>query len=826
MNAVEVFTEGALSVGYRKEAIVSDYAFADVLAPASPTRTVSFAAFTQTPPSYRSAAFAAVPAGKGDPQAFADRHRALGAPALFVIEGDHTSLWEIRGSEPSRRRECLPVEAVPRFFKRNKDDWKPERIHQAKSIGAVDHRYQLDFVDIGLLPAVEGEIHIKLDRLLRNTVDAASRNANDREALSPRDLFRLLAAKVLLDRGHADALEWRAEDSNSVLRGIEHYYSLERMSSRQRHRPDSVAAAWECLRSGLDFANISSEDLAYIYEETLVTPETRRRWGTHSTPRQLAEYAVSRLQLHLHDRGALQIYEPFAGAAPFLVSSIRYLRDLLPAEWDDKRRHKFLTRHTSGDEIDTFAREAAVLSLILADYPNTNGWRIGNIDLFDRQILADRMDGANVILCNPPFENFSREERERYSISSDYFSKPVAVLNAALAVSPAALAFVLPHAFIRGRKFLLQRKKVEELYGDIEIVDLPDGIFRQSSVESALLISRTPRECDQSFVSLRSTQIARQDRDAFLKNGRVTEERLAKRSSKISSGNLWIPALESLWDYTVNLSRLDDEFEIHRGLQWRSQRNAWSREYRPNYRQGLRTARSIRQFMFAVSPVYLDVRAENLQGNAIDLQWGVPKLIVNAARLSRGPWRVAAMQDTRGLLFSQQFIGLWPRRSLSDSELLAFAAILNGPVANAFLAIHNPAERIRIADIRRVPVPSANLFGVGELVARYVSCLTGGRTSSKDRERMARLLTEIDALVLGAYDLPASLEKQLLGYFRGAKRPVAHAWRHWDETHPMPGLTLAERLSGRYRPQGSWILDVFRPLPEDEARILREYGVL
>ena len=835
MNAVGIFAEAARSVGYRGEAIVPDYTFADFFDPACRARMVSVAAFAQTPLSCRSAAFAVVPAGAGDPQAFADRHRALGAPALFVIEGDHTSLWEIRGSEPSRRRERLPVEAVPRLFERDRDRWRPDRIHRAKSIGAVDPGYRLDFVDTGLLPAVEGEIHVKLGRLLLDTLEAASRPAHDGEALSSRDLFRLLAGKVLSDRRHAMALGWRADEPDSVLRSIESCYGLDwEFAEPAPSRPESVAAAWDVLRHGIDVANIPPESLAYIYGEILTGPETGWRLGAHGAPRQLAEYAVARLQLHRHNRDSLRVYEPFAGAASFLVSAIRRLRDLLPARWSDEERHEFMTGRVRGDGFGSAAREAAVLSLMLADYPNRNGWRIGEIDPFDGEFPASRMSGANVILCNPPFGNSARSNTAGHTIPGDRFSRPALVLDAALAARPAALAFVLPRAFVRAREFLPQRKKVEELYADIEIVDLPQAISRHSGPASALLVAHTPARRDRSLVSLRSTEIASEDCRIFLKNGKVTAERSVERPPETPSGNLWIPELDSVWKYLAVLPELDDTFKMRRGVRWKTdtetrtdrvhrQDTVWHREKRSGYKRGLRSLRRAAQFALAESPVYLDIRAEKLQGNAIDLRWEDPKLIVNAAGLSRGPWRVAAMPDESGLLLSQQFIGLWPRRSLSDSELLAFAAILNGPVANAFLAIHSPAERIRISDMRRVPVPRANLFGIGELVARYIGCLAEGATNGKDSERMARLLTEIDALTLGAYDLPARLEKQLLGYFRGAKRPVAHAWRHWDETHPMPGLTLAERLSGRYRPHGSWILDVFRPLPEDEARILREY---
>ena len=91
-------------------------------------------------------------------------------------------------------------------------------------------------------------------------------------------------------------------------------------------------------------------------------------------------------------------------------------------------------------------------------------------------------------------------------------------------------------------------------------------------------------------------------------------------------------------------------------------------------------------------------------------------------------------------------------------------------------------------------------------------------------DQMQDVLTLIDAAVLEAYDLPPRLERELFEFFRGADRPVAQAWRHWDEHNPAPGLTLAERVSGRFRPHGSWILDVFQALPADEAERLRIYG--
>ena len=126
--------------------------------------------------------------------------------------------------------------------------------------------------------------------------------------------------------------------------------------------PAMFDAAWQHLRAGISFSNISSDNLAFVYENTLVTPETRKLFGTHSTPRQVAEYVVQRLELHAHKPEDIRIYEPFAGAGVFLVSALRHLRDLLPVEWSDQQRHDFLIKHISGDEVDPFACEVAKLS--------------------------------------------------------------------------------------------------------------------------------------------------------------------------------------------------------------------------------------------------------------------------------------------------------------------------------------------------------------------------------------------------------------------------------------------------------------------------------
>jgi hypothetical protein len=829
VNAVEAIAVAAEATGYRSEAVVRRYTFADVLNPAAMTREVPLVAFTQTPPSYRSAALAVVESGGRDALTLVHENRALGAPLLFVVDGQDVTVWQVRSSDPPRVLERLTVDEVPALFERNREIWRPDAIHRAKSVGATEKGYQLDFIDIGLLPAIEGEIHAKLDRLLAEALAAATAvpGADDLDMrLLFRVVFRLLAAKVLQDRGHPYAKKWNSDDLGSVLDAIESYYSLATMPLAKRQvLPVAFKAAWDLLRQGISFSNISSDDLAFVYENTLVTPEARALFGTHSTPRQVAEYVVARLELHRHQPESLSIYEPFAGAGVFLVSALRHLRDLLPVDWTDQKRHNFLVQHLAGDEIDPFACEVATLSLILADYPNHNGWHIRESDLFQGDTLFTRMRSHNVILCNPPFEAFNVDERSRYEIATQNYSKPMAVLDAALDAHPLALGFVLPRPFIMERQFVTQRRRIEQLYGDVELVELPDRVFGASVIESAVLIARDPRPPAPNLIRLRSTEIVDRDRMRFLKTGETTVQRdLVRTVSNQTDGDLWIPSLASIWQYLEEFPRVGDCLGVHRGIEWKSaQDEAWSNQRRAGYRRGLHSARNARQFILP-QPIWIDCRPERLLYKAIDLPWSKPKLVVNAGRLSRGPWRIAASVDKTGLICSQQYFGLWPHTNLEAVNLLALEAVLNGPLANAFLAVHSPANRLRASAVERIPIPPTLPAHLAEFVSEYVSLLSSPQLMRDDNERLNLLLIGIDAAVLEAYDLPPRLERELLNYFRDAERPVAHPWKHWDINSPARGLRLAERVSARFRPHGNWIAEVFRPLPEREAALLREFG--
>jgi hypothetical protein len=835
MNKLRVLRTEIAKMGYEAHAVVDNYVFADVLATQPRDRSVALAAFTQTPPSYRSAALAVVDSNGRDAAAVVSEHRALGAPLLFVIEANNVTVWQVRSDGPPRRITHANSEELPALFAANRDAWSPLSIHRAKSIGAMDRTYQLDFVDVGLLPVIESEIHAKLDRLLSDTLTEAARA---RGAAGPRlddralfrTTFRLLAAKVLKDRGHEVAHKWDQNDIDSVLNAISTYYRLPRLADeRTPAQRDLYLSAWSQLSRGINFRNISADDLAFVYENTLVSPETRKHFGTHSTPRQVAEFVVGRLELWRHDPSTLHVYEPFAGAGVFLVAALRHLRDLLPIEWTDKKRHDFLVQRIAGDELDAFAAEVATLSLILADYPNSNGWKVSELDLFDKFRLEQRLGSPNVVLCNPPFESFTEEERIRYpEAAARSYAKPIAVLDAVLASRPLAMGFVLPRPFLAGKQYEAQRKKIEDTYKDIEVVSLPDRTFKASVIRSSLLIAHSPRSMDRaapSMTSLRTTVVSEHDRDHFLRTGAVSETRSIKRSLSAARGDLWIGELDELWRYLADYQRFDAVATVHRGIEWRSgQRDAVRSEAQKGFVRGIHAANALQPFILKDRPTWLDTRPERLLYKAIDLPWSMPKVVANAARISRGPWCLAAAIDTTGMVASQQLFGIWPRDG-SGIPLDGLCAILNGPLGNAYIAVHSPPDRIRVSALRTLPIPRELPDNLSGLVLDYVHAVSeqplfGGASA----DRANHLLSRIDGAVLAAYDLPPRMERTLLEHFRGATRPTPHPWVHWLPDDFSPALRLQEYLSADFtRASKPWPLQVFEPLPPNEAVLMREY---
>lgn len=815
MNALQHIGHAVQRLGYRADAIKENYRFDDFSVGEGSARTAAMAVFTQVPPSYRSAAFGVAKATEADAERVVRDHRALGAPLFFVLESGAVSLWQVRSVGPARLLERTSLGNIDALFAEHQEEWAPASIHRAKAIGKFDPTYQLDFVDAGLLPAIEGQIHQKLDRLLQEAIGAIQISDGPRglsHRLAFQGVFRLLAAKILIDRNHTTAMKWDGGNVASVLTGIGAYYNLSSEKQFTQYiNAKSFESAWKILTSGVSVSNISADDLAYVYENTLVTAETRRRLGTHSTPRQVAELIAARLRLWHPSATDLTIYEPFTGAGVLLVAALRHLREALPSDWSENKKHQHLVARLRGSELDAFACEVATLSLILADYPNTNGWKIENKDLFSDTHLVAELKAADIIICNPPFGIPTPQERAKsVLLSQTGGNKAEAVLKLAIQAEPTALGFVLPQAFLIDKAYEWHRKQIEARFSDIELISLPDGIFRESTIESALLIAQSPQNAGAKQ-TVRSSEVADRDRKLFLETGSTTRVRTRQQTvSERGQGRLWLPRLTDLWKSLESNPPLSSYLDCHWGLRWKvDQSKAGAKDPGPLREKGLLNAKDHCQFHLA-KPLWLDVNPKNKLYDALSLPWKKPKILCNAGRSSRGPWRICAAVDRSGLYASQQFAVLWPQ--VEGADLDALAAIINGPLANAYLHDFSFDKRLRIQTFLALPLPKVIPAELGGLARQYARRL-GDVRKPADPDELQRLLDSIDEVALEAYGFSPKQTRNLLAEFYGHDRPTAHLWHSWNVKDTDAALTLGElRSTWISRSRGRWPVDALQPI--------------
>jgi hypothetical protein len=141
MTAVRALQAEIVKIGY--STVVSNYVFSDVFAPHSVDRKASLAAFAHTPPSYRNAAIAVVEKENRSALELVGNCRALGAPLVFVVEGDDVVVWQVRSGSGPLQFARAHVDELGALFSTYRDAWSPLSIQRAKSIGQFNPHYQL-----------------------------------------------------------------------------------------------------------------------------------------------------------------------------------------------------------------------------------------------------------------------------------------------------------------------------------------------------------------------------------------------------------------------------------------------------------------------------------------------------------------------------------------------------------------------------------------------------------------------------------------------------------------------------------------------------------
>ena len=542
-------------------------------------RTVGLAAFAHEPVDARSACIAAVMAA-GDVHQQVISCRETGAPVVFVITPPGLQWWK-QGETGAELVSEVPAAKAAAFIHSHKKELSPEAIYRAKTWGRFEHQHQLTFVDAGLMPLVEREIGQRLTSLIERVVHQLKDAVWPRKADVPTPLgqwlikapFWLLAAKILKDKQVPGFISVDLLQVEDVFRRLAQHYDSSKAGAigveiqTSRHKEALEEAAQEIAKFS-HLGHVTTESLAYVYESALITRDTRASLGTHSTPPYLVDYLVWKLapwirEIPVDER---DVFEPACGHSAFLVSSMRLLKDLLPANRQADRR-QYLRRHLHGLDVDSFALEIARLSLTLADIPNPNGWDLACDNMFIGTQVAKKANHATILLGNPPFEDFSAREQSTYK--PQYLNKTAYVLGRVLpGLRPGGVfGFVVPQGLLHSKNAQSLRKLVAENFEIGEICLFPDKVFAFSDAESAVITGR--RIAQPSAVHrISCRQVREPDMQRFRLDYAVTSQQSVPQEavSQESDWSLRLPDLYEVWAALGIYPRLTSLVQMGQGL--------------------------------------------------------------------------------------------------------------------------------------------------------------------------------------------------------------------------------------------------------------------
>ena len=335
------------------------------------------------------------------------------------------------------------------------------------------------------------------------------------------------------------------------------------------------------------------------------------------------------------------------------------------------------------------------------------------------------------------------------------------------------LGFVLPRSFTQGALYEPLRKRLAEVYPQTFLLVLPDVAFQHSEAETVLVIAYRERKADDTR---RSAFVSKEDYPKFVSTGRTTWDDHGHRPKGIMSAALWIPPLlAKLVDALRGFRNIGDVADVHRGIEYRDNIDQFvSDDPRPGLIPGLKDVRAGLEPYVTGRPVYFRIEEELMLYTAHRLNWQLPKVLANAARISRGAWTIAAALDENGLVCSQRFHGIWPS---PDLPIEVIAAVLNGPLANAYIGLQVASHDNQVRLVKSVPLPQLNggdLTKIKSLVREYMAArqVWRDRLPSRSEEQVClHLMMAIDAAILAGYGLAPRLERELLDRFAGERRP-------------------------------------------------------
>lgn len=811
-------------------------------------------AHSRLPKDLRTAAFAVYEGGLGEPEAFATV-RATGAALAIGVAGDCWQTSRI-GRDGLHVLGGGDIRSLAGFLKERTGGFSPDAVYRAKVWGRSDPTVrQLEFVDAGLMPLVEKDMGERLSRLLEECVhdladDLGWAHLGDTRADEKKAEwliqapFWLLAAKTLRDKRVPRFTRLDLGNFDDVFARLARHYRSDESQAIQvpKIRQRALAGIAQRIERFASLELLSAEALGHIYESTLINKATRKKLGTHSTPPWLIDYMLGKLRPWIAAMPPEQrvVFEPACGHAGFLVAALRLLDELRPDDFPEART-SYLRKRLHGVDVDAFSQEVARLALTLADVPNPNGWDLINEDMFTSDIIERQTRAANIVLLNPPFEGFGEVGEKNWLPNKAAETLRRVVDN----LQPGGvIGFVGPQGILQNKQAKGIRRELLEHYEIQEVLLFADKVFEFGEPESTVILARKhaarPARVVRSipFIRVREGEV-----EAFSRVQEAGPPETAAASDLLDDDNcpLFAPQLAEVWEY-LRKSGLADVGKvalIGQGLSHKGS-GMFAMESSDPFADrvpGFAEWSEIQRTHELPKTVFLNLNPSAILRPRHGMEIGNPQILLNYARVSRGPWRLKALLDEQGHPVTRRFIVIRPHNDAYSLPVLW--ALFNSPLANAFAFCHLSKRDNLVGSLRTLPVPALDPVAAKPLAAAATAYLKAARRwsdgavsnddtmtlfhhAAKNQSKVVpptaddlRILhLRVDAEVMRLYGLPPEMERRVLDLFANEPRRGVPFEQIGYFPRDLEGLNTVDDLVT--------VLADWEPLAERESILIRK----
>jgi len=792
--------------GYKDESVQENYAYYS--ANENTENTAELVAFHQPAFNSYTACIAVLDGNKVSDQktgSLVSSHLSLGSPVLLVFRNDDLQFWQFDGQNAILNKQTK-AGRLDQFFSEHKTEFSPDNLLRAKIIGQKNSLYQRFMF---LVEKKEGEylsnLMVKVLTDLKKALNSSAKGTWLFQAG-----FWLIGAKILRDKKVASFQRLDISNIGELVSKIQEHYStdnpLDISGKSQKKALKKVAE--EIVKQEPSLAHITTESLAYVYENTLVSKETRQALGTHATPSWLVNYIVWQVSDWISEipQDKRIIFEPACGHAPFLTAGAKLLSILYDGK--EEYRHKYLKDHLIGVEKDAFAGEIARLALTLADIPNKDGWKIINEDIYKGDILSETAKKSTIFFCNPPFEDFKEEKKKYKDLKTN--NKAAEVLTKVLYNLPKKAVFgvILPQGFLHKKNLANLRKDALDNFELRTICILPEnGVFGQSKHPAALLLGRkVESKKNISYIRVHKSYL-----ETFKNTYHAQEESISKNEFYMAEDfSFRVSELKEIWNYCREYPKFREFAVIGRGIEYKNFKRSVKKEKFKGAAKGFgRFEKRINGKKIDISitslPDYswLSLESEYIQNPRYGTKIGLPQVLANRQRSGADIWRIKGLIDFSGYPSTDSFLIIRPNQQFALSLYVIFA-LVNSPFTNAYMFDNCMGRNNLEGTLEEMPIPlkGQDLSKLEALAKQYYE-FDHTEFTLKDEEKYKwekkQCLLKIDAEVLRLYDLPPKMEKRILDLFQAQRKGVDFDFKGYYPDGFESAVPLHEYLSDEYQ---------------------------